>query len=177
MNIAVFGVFPISLIVLKLLRNHFLDHGFRLPSGTSITKDKVQELLDKDGEELKIAHKLTPLHLSVAGMERQKVRLAAQLFSRTTASAIRYVYPDQQEMADFVELVNDTFDVLNSRTTSAKFAWQSPYGMDTDRQDGLLDSMSQTMSQMRVIGKTALAFSKGLHNVNSGSQGTVPGFK
>ena len=95
-------------------------------------------------------------------MERQKVRLAAQLFSRTTASAIRYVYPDQKEMADFVELVNDTFDVLNSRTTSAKFAWQAPYGMDTDRQDGLLDSMSQTMSQMRVIGKTALMpFQKG----------------
>ena len=142
--------------VLKLLRNHFLDHGFVLPSGTVINKDTIRLLLDKDGDELKIAHKLTPLHLTVTGMERQKVRLAAQLFSRTTASAIRYVCPEKKEMADFIELVNDSFDVLNSRTKTAKFPWQSPYGMDLDRQNNLLDSMSRTISELRVGNKTSL---------------------
>jgi len=70
--------------LLKLLRNHFLDHGICLPSGTVINKDTLLQLMDWDSDELKIVHKLTPLHLNAVGMERQKVRIAAQLFSRTT---------------------------------------------------------------------------------------------
>ena len=66
-------------------------------------------LLDKDGEDLKISHKLTPLYLIVTGMERQKVRLAAQVFSRTpqSASAIHPVCPEKTEMADFIELASN----------------------------------------------------------------------
>jgi len=84
---------------LKLLRNHFLDHGFTLPSGTIIKKDTIKELMDMDCKELKIVHKLSPLHVNVVGMERHKVRLAAQLFSGTTAAAISYVFPDKMEMS------------------------------------------------------------------------------
>lgn len=51
---------------------------------------------------------------------RQKVKTAAQLFSHTSASAIRRCYSlgldvyKATETADFVQLVNDWFDVLNS---------------------------------------------------------------
>ena len=141
---------------LKLLRNHLLDSGFRLSTGTEITKEPIKQLMEKDASELKIAHKLTPLHLNVVGMERQKVRLAAQLLSRTTASAIRYAIPEKSELADFIQLVNDSFDVLNSRTKQGKFPWMSAYGLSLESQDKLLDEMYNTMSSMRVIGKTTL---------------------
>ena len=77
--------------------------------------------MDQDSSELKIMHKLTPLHVTVAGMERQKVRLTAQSFFRTTAAAIRYIFPEKHEMEIFFELV----DVLNSRKKPGKFACTS----------------------------------------------------
>jgi len=147
---------------LKLLRNHFLDHGFILPSGTAISKDTVRDLMNVDGPELKIAHKLTPLHVNVSGMERQKVRLAAQLFSGTTAAAIRSKWPDKQEMANFFQLVNDAFDVLNSRIKTGKLPHQSAYGLALDAQDHVLDAMSVMLANTHAIGKKILLpFQKG----------------
>lgn len=51
---------------------------------------------------------------------RQKVKFAAQLFSNTTANAIRRCYTTGIELynavdtADFIQLINDWFDVMNS---------------------------------------------------------------
>jgi len=45
----------------------------------------------------------------------------AQLFSRTTAAAIRHLFPDKVEMANFFELVNDALDIMNTRFTSGHF--------------------------------------------------------
>ena len=55
---------------------------------------------------------------------RQKVKLAAQLLSNTTANAIRRCYSlgieiyEAIETADFFQLVNDWFDVLNSKLST-----------------------------------------------------------
>lgn len=55
---------------------------------------------------------------------RQKVKLAAQLFSNTTANAIRRCHSlgfdlyRSAETADMIQLVNDWFDVLNSNIGS-----------------------------------------------------------
>ncbi len=76
--------------LLKLLRNHFLDSGLTLADGTIINKQIIEQLLDKDGHELKINFHLTPQHLSVSGRNRPNVRIAAQ-FSNRTAHAIDYV--------------------------------------------------------------------------------------
>src|SRR6218665_2540380 len=148
--------------LLKLLRNHFLDHGICLPSGTVINKDTLLQLMDRDSDELKIVHKLTPLHLNAVGMERQKVRIAAQLFSRTTAAAIRYLFPDKMEMANFFELVNDAFDVLNTRVKTGHFHMTSAYGTQLNTQQQILDSMHKAVGRMRIVGKkTLLPFQKG----------------
>ena len=148
--------------LLKLLRNHFLDHGICLPSGTVIKKDTLLQLMDRDNDELKIVHKLTPLHLNAVGMERQKVRIAAQLFSRTTAAAIRYLFPDKMEMAYFFQLVNDAFDILNTRIKTGHFQTTSAYGTHLDMQNQILDSMHGTVAGMRIVGKkTLLPFQKG----------------
>jgi len=148
--------------LLKLLRNHFLDHGICLPSGTVINKDTPPQLMDRDSGELKIVHKLTPLHLNAVGVERQKVRIAAQLLSRTTAAAIRYLFPNKIEMENFFELVNDAFDVLNTRVKTGHFHATSAYGTHLNTQQKILESMHKAVGGMRIVGKeTLLPFQKG----------------
>ena len=82
--------------LLKLIRNHFLDDGFVLPSGTIVSKQDMTNLLDKLGPEVTIAFKLTDRHVLCQQAERQKVRLAAQLFSKSTANAVRTLFPNDE---------------------------------------------------------------------------------
>ena len=65
-----------------------------------------------------IAFKLTDRHVYCQQAERQKVRLAAQLFSKSTANALRTLFPNdetKQELAQFVEDIDNFFDIFNSR--------------------------------------------------------------
>lgn len=74
--------------LIKLLRNHFMDHGISI-NGEIVTKQALIELLkETNGKDLIIAHKLTDLHLTVKNAGRQKVKLATQLFSHTNSKAV-----------------------------------------------------------------------------------------
>lgn len=75
--------------LLKLARNNLLDSGFQI-KGDIINKTCLEELLTLNAGELKIVHKLSKLHLDVKGTQRQKVKLAAQVFSNTNALAIEW---------------------------------------------------------------------------------------
>ena len=86
-------VFPDAPHLLKLLRNHLLDEGYRLKDGTEILRKDIESILDHDVNEYKIHHKLQPMHFNCTGSTRQRVRLAAQLISHTTAAAIRCLLP------------------------------------------------------------------------------------
>ncbi|KMQ89886.1 orf 5 end undetermined [Lasius niger] len=75
--------------MIKLARNHFVDQGF-LYNGIHITKDLLHLLLRTTAStDLRIAHQLTQHHLDVKGPQRQNVKLAAQVFSNSTAKAIQ----------------------------------------------------------------------------------------
>lgn len=101
--------------LIKLLRNHYIDHGFTLDNGTKITKTTIETLLEMDKNETKICHHLPPNVLQVSGRERQRVHMATKLFSRRTAKAIEYLFPEEKCVSEFFQLVNDTFDIFNSR--------------------------------------------------------------
>lgn len=74
--------------LIKLIRNHFLDSGFKVDD-KNITTGPTVELLDNMSKsDLKIAPKIRNIHLYVAGPGRQKVKLATQLFSHTNSRAI-----------------------------------------------------------------------------------------
>lgn len=75
--------------LLKLIRNNFLDHGF-IVDGEKIDKCLLEELIHLNSNELKIAFNLTKTHLDVKGFQRQRVKLAAQMFSFRTAMALEY---------------------------------------------------------------------------------------
>lgn len=74
--------------LIKLFRNHFLDTGILL-NKKLLTKQPLVELLDNQYSlDLKIASRLTPLHLSCKYGKRQKVKYATQLFSHTNSRAV-----------------------------------------------------------------------------------------
>ncbi|CAH1955417.1 unnamed protein product [Acanthoscelides obtectus] len=157
--------------LLKLTRNHLIDHGFIIDNKV-INKDYFEALLNISTSELTIAHKLTPHHLCLKGSMRQKVRPAVQLLSNSVAKAISYagengLMPKDsywKEAAVVVQLFNDWFDLFNCRS---KFVENCPtrnaYGTDLDKQIRLLDEMSEVVSSMRIgKHKGLIPFQKGI---------------
>ena len=62
-------IFPFADVpnLLKLLRNHILDQGLRLPDGTTIDRDLFYRLLQVDNAELRLCYFLRLRHLTVSG--------------------------------------------------------------------------------------------------------------
>ena len=107
----------------EAIRNNFLDDGLLLCDGTELKKDTIENLLQKQTENL-------TFYPTVTGRSRQNIRFAAQLFSNRTAKALKHVANKERE-SSFIELVNDAFDVLNSRLPKdQKMPLRSGYGMN-----------------------------------------------
>lgn len=147
--------------ILKLIRNWLLDTGFQFQD-QQINKNPLENLIKKTATELSVCHKLTEEHLTCEGPQRQKVRLASQLMSHTTATALLHYKPiDNTELlndtANFIELVNNWFDLSNvSHPNNYRTPYTAPYGLFLNEQDSLLDKMFNTFLQMRCNGKYGL---------------------
>lgn len=125
--------------LLKLLRNWFIDGGFLLEDGTELNQAKIRELL-KMNTEISPLFKISFRHLIVEKTERQNVRLASELFSRTVShSLLRNFATDSaaKKLAHFIELVNDWFDIMNSYSITG-IGYKQPYGVDLDEQNKVL---------------------------------------
>lgn len=143
---------------LKLIRNWLLDTGF-LVNNLAINKKPLEALINKITTELNVCHKLTPGHLSCEGPQRQKVRLATQLLSHTTATALIHYKPIEdirllENTSNFIELVKNWFDLINvSHPNNKTTPFKAPYGFFLEEQNALLDKMYQTFLSMRCVGK------------------------
>lgn len=136
-NVYVFADAP---HMLKLLRNWFIDFGFVLSNGKILKKDKVYELLHKTNTEISPNFKLSELHFDCSKTERMKVSLAAELFSHTTATCLKRYFPNDEEassLADFIDLVNKWFDVMNSYTVVGPW-YKRAYGLELKHQNEVL---------------------------------------
>jgi len=148
--------------LLKLLRNHLLDKEYRLQNGTEIKKENLQKILAIDSGELKIHHKLLPIHFNCTHSTRQRVSLAAQLISHTTASALRCLFNDEKT-ADWIEMFDNWFDIFNSRITYSSKKMGCAFGIHLDEQKSVLEKVASCVETMREIGrKSLLPFQKGL---------------
>ena len=98
--------------LIKLIRNHFVDHGF-IVNEKEINKTIIEDLLDvTTTSDLTITHKISKESLNVQRAARQKVKLATKLFSHTISMAITRCgtmgtlkQPNWVERADFFKLV------------------------------------------------------------------------
>lgn len=154
--------------VLKLLRNWFLDTGFVLQDNTVVNKIPVLSLLENTRSEVNACFKLTPLHLNCERAQRQNVKLAAQLFSNTTATALKHYLPGEDKKAstatgNFFQLVNSWFDIMNSYTPSASIPTKKPYGTNLSLQDECLNEMVSVIGGMTCVGKRSIQiFQRGI---------------
>ncbi|ODM96489.1 Transposable element P transposase [Orchesella cincta] len=120
-------------------------------------------------KEMKLTHKLGQKHVNIRGQLKQNVRTAFQIFSHSTATAIRTLLKHRssyEEVADFFDMVNDLSDLLNTRFSTPHYnKFKCPYGMHLTEQNALLMRAHRCFSSMKVgyrKSKTYAPFQKGL---------------
>lgn len=154
--------------LLKLLRNWFLDTGFILEDQSLINRNPIKALIESTRSEINSCHKLTPLHISCEKTQRQNVKLAAELFSNSTATALKYYQPGSNKTVawktgEFFQLVNNWFDIMNSYAPSCSIPTKKPYGNRLEEQKETLMNMMSTVGKMLCVGKRGLqVFQKGI---------------
>ena len=115
----------------------------------------LNRLLQVDSGEMRMQHKLTDLHFTCRDSQRQNVALAAQMFSHRTASALRFHFPEDEEKAATIDLINSAFDCLNSRFKDGQKQWDfaigwSKYGKTLADQRNILVKAKELIGGMRV---------------------------
>lgn len=117
-------------------------------------------MFDKQKEkDLKMIPKVTEKHIHPNNFQKMRVKYAAQIFSRSVFAAINVlvkfnVLPEEaKHTADFIEKMNNIFDVLNSSqvasTNKYKKAFSSkPYQVDT------LEEAAKMFENIKAIDKT-----------------------
>lgn len=156
--------------LLKLARNHFVDKGFIVCGNEHINKTCLEEVLKKQEADLKIAFKLSNEHLYVTNRNKQNVKLAAQLFSNSNASALKY-YGEKglltsnnwKDTSEVLKLFNDWFDILNSSVPYSPHQEKTAFGININVQSKVLDEMNIFIEDMLVYGhKKILPFQDGI---------------
>ena len=150
--------------LLKLLQNHIIDEGINIFSTTGlIYKSDFQSVLNHDISEFKILHKIKDAHLHCSGPLRQNVRLASQLLSHTVAVAMKNLTPEKTDQSNFVSLINDWFDILNSRQKFSKTKLNCAFGVHFEEQLFVLNKMIKVSTNMRCNNrKTLVPFQRGI---------------
>lgn len=141
--------------VLKLTRNWLIDTGFSLSDGTVIKHTLLWNLVAKGSTEISDTYFLKEEHLTCQRSQRQNVGWAAKLLSRKCAVALqrRVGTAEAKRLADFILIVNNWWDIMNSRCPKESQVLKRPYGLNRREQDEALDLMVELM-------KTALPTNK-----------------
>ncbi|EDW29946.1 GL15819 [Drosophila persimilis] len=149
-------VFADVLHLVKLIRNQFLDSGLVI-KGHQITATTIRQAMNHAAStDLEILWKLTEDHLNVKAAHRQKIKLATQLLSKATASAIRRcshlgleVYK-ACETADFIELIHDWVEMFNVRLLAENSTPSKEFGKSLNVQRKVMSEMTAIMSALLV---------------------------
>ena len=78
--------------LIKLCRNAIFNYGFILPDGTKVDKTtfaEIEKVVDAGGEIFGAFKLKNPKIFNVRSMDKQKVRLACQLLSKTMSDFIK----------------------------------------------------------------------------------------
>ena len=101
--------------ILKNLRSALLDKGFIMGTNSAVKTEfginEFEQLMSKVlCSDVTIAPRLSRGHIYVRAQDRQRVRVAAQLLSESTALALRHVFPENGHMnglANFILLIGN----------------------------------------------------------------------
>lgn len=141
--------------LLKCIRNHFIDTGYRL-NGQTISKRQLliikRILTNPENGDLRMSPKLEDDLFLVDNIKRQNVGKAAKLLSHTNGAVVEYFGSrgllDEEEsykaLENFLYLCNNWFDLFN---TTDRF--ESYNG--AEEQDNILNEMTEMMTHLRII--------------------------
>jgi len=155
--------------IIKNIRNNLMTHDLVVDDNV-VSFKYLRHMFDEEQQStLRLAPKLTKLHFDIRLFRKMNVRLAAQVLSRSSAVAIRtYVHfgrlePSALPTADFVENINQLFDVLNSMCVSAKNKWKKPLSSTSVDQFKYLDECVAWIGRWRFV-----------HPVTGASKASLP---
>ena len=133
--------------LMKLVRNNLIDSGFFLNNGDYISVASIREMVMKTKSEYGLAYKISELHLNVKDQQRQRVKLAVQLLSRTCASSVKYLgeqgllqCQNWKETLEFLFLMDEWFDILNSCQMYREMDKSNAFGIGIEKQISTLHS-------------------------------------
>ena len=164
-------LFPDCPHLLKLWKNHCLDDGYSFPDNDGnyhhLTKQHFKNMIEQDGQELKLCPKLRTLHIDAKGSQRQRVYVAAQLFSDTTGKCMKFQGGNSLLVqSNAILTVDRWFDTMNSRTPFNAVPYRCGFGLKLQEQIQALDDMKKLVENMRFCGKenseTKLPFQRGI---------------
>ena len=127
LDIPILVIFDVCHLI-KLLRNSYGDLQEFISEGKTISWKYVillHELQSKNG--LHLANRLRNQHVNYKE-NKMKTSLACQTFSKAVSNSINYLrlqnyreFKDSEETSYFINLVNDMFDHLNSKSKFGKY--------------------------------------------------------
>ena len=113
-------------------------------------KTTLLNMITANGEELKLVKHLDESVLNISGPQRMRVRNAVQFLSHSMASLAWKCFPRRPGIGNFFEIINNGFDVLNSRfTLDKKNQLRSDFGLFIENQLEAIDTLEETIESLR----------------------------
>ena len=153
--------------LIKLIRNNVLNYTFVLngqldkgeaqhkPIGTQSMFANVYEKVHNISGEITSAYKLRDHRLyDVKGLDKQRVKPAVQLLSKTMAQTIRILFPNDENMlnlAQWIEETNDWFDCMNSLHDNHINEMKCPFEAHYEKQMQALKTYQETTRNLKIL--------------------------
>ncbi|CAK1591187.1 unnamed protein product [Parnassius mnemosyne] len=144
--------------LIKCIRNNLLSNDF-IYKGKLISWEYIEELYAKQKQkDLRLIPKVTEKHINPNNFQKMRVKYAAQIFSRSVFAAIsvlvsnRSLPEDAQYTGDFMQEINNIFDVLNSSKVSCPNKYQKAFS-NKQYQIGILEEAVAMFEKIIAIDK------------------------
>jgi len=144
--------------LLKSTRNIFFKNVFKINKDLVDKKHLDQFYNYFIKHNLSLAHKLTYLHIHPSPFDKTKLHLAAQVFSATVAAGMSTALNfgllpvESQRTIDFINDMDQLFDIFNSREIHNSKIFKSPFNNASPQLDHLI-KMTEIFTNLKVIDK------------------------
>uniref|UniRef100_A0A2A4J5S8 THAP-type domain-containing protein n=1 Tax=Heliothis virescens TaxID=7102 RepID=A0A2A4J5S8_HELVI len=152
--------------LIKCIRNNLLTHNF-VCDDKKISWEYIELMYSSQKENmLGLIPKLTDAHINPNTLQKMRVKYAAQVFSRSVYATMNVLIANKtlpeeaKATAEFVEKINNLFDVLNSITVNSANKYKNSFSQKI-YQINVFDDAVETFSRLRAIDSR-----KGTDNTN-----------
>ena len=122
-----------------------------------VSKKDFNDLYSKLKSEVTIGHKIQPIHLDCTGFDRQNVRLACELLSKTVSLMFRHYFPNnlaKKSLSELIKLVDMVFNLLTAKDLdNTDFVRSALGGQHLEKQLDLLNEFKDLISRTKFHGK------------------------